>query len=103
MTSRAFDIPEASGQPHQHRGRLAAPDVLYVLRHPVLDVLNLDTVARSHGFDTGQRLNSLILRRRQESRFSRRARCVPDVPDLVSACLAAVASLNSWPIPAAMR
>ncbi len=29
------------------------------------------SVARSHGFDTGQRLNSLILPRRQESRSSR--------------------------------
>jgi hypothetical protein len=32
MTSRAFDIPAASGQ-----------TVLYVLRHPVLNVLRLDT------------------------------------------------------------
>ena len=42
MTSLAFDIPQASDQP-DHRGRRRAVSVLDVLRHPVLDVLNLDT------------------------------------------------------------
>src|ERR1700733_1964900 len=42
MTSLAFDIPAASGQPG-HRGRRRTVSVLDVLRHPVLDVLNLDT------------------------------------------------------------
>jgi hypothetical protein len=43
MTSRAFDMPAASVPPRQSHGRHAAPDVLDVLRHPVLHVLNLDT------------------------------------------------------------
>src|SRR3954452_17704905 len=45
MTIRAFDMPAASGRPHQHQGRRAAPDVLDVPRHPVLYVLNLDTTS----------------------------------------------------------
>src|ERR1700683_4824282 len=42
MTSLAFDIPQASDQP-DHRDLRRAVSVLDVLRHPVLDVLNLDT------------------------------------------------------------
>src|SRR6202167_3374557 len=42
MTSLAFDIPQASDQP-DHRDLRCAVSVLDVLRHPVLDVLNLDT------------------------------------------------------------
>jgi hypothetical protein len=42
MTSLAFDIRAASGQP-DHCGRRRTVSVLDVLRHPVLDVLNLDT------------------------------------------------------------
>src|ERR1700684_1727804 len=42
MTSRPFDIPAASDQPVHRRGRRTV-SVLDVLRHPVLDVLNLDT------------------------------------------------------------
>ena len=45
MTSLAFDIPAASSRPA--RTVAGTPlTVLDVLRHPVLDVLNLDTVTR---------------------------------------------------------
>ena len=43
MTSRALDIPAANRSYLPDPGRHAGPAVLDVLRHPVLDVLNLDT------------------------------------------------------------
>jgi hypothetical protein len=42
MTSLAFDIQAASDQ-QDHCRRRRTVTVLDVLRHPVLDVLNLDT------------------------------------------------------------
>jgi hypothetical protein len=48
MTSLAFDIRQRpAGLFKTVEG--APPPVLDVLRHPVLDVLNLDTVTRSNG------------------------------------------------------
>jgi hypothetical protein len=48
MTSLAFDIQAASDQ-QDHCRRRRTVTVLDVLRHPVLDVLNLDTAGVTGG------------------------------------------------------